>query len=342
MTDQKLEQKENILQIIERTPPSQLPAVPEIADRWKKLYVAINMGGQMTPAAMQQASSFYEAEKFHFMKMINENAKLKECSKLSLYGCWMDVAVNRLSFDPSYKHLYLVPFNVNAGTRDRPKWEKRASLQISGKGELLLRQLQGQIRYADNPVLVYESDVFKHGTRNGVYFVDHESVIPRKSKVIVACYLKITRIDGSTDYKVITQEDMDRFRSFSKDKDSTAWTDGEGGMWLSKCIKHAFGNYPKIRVMGKFSELQTNTIDAEAETINGISAAAPEDIDYGIDQTDQPNQQERTEDAAAEVVSTTTAKPVQSTAPPDDDFSAGQQGASNNGTVKVGEEDDAF
>ncbi|MBK7883033.1 MAG: recombinase RecT [Chitinophagaceae bacterium] len=44
--------------------------------------------------------------------MIQENAKLAECSKLSLYGCFLDVAVNGLSFDPTMKHVYLVPYNV--------------------------------------------------------------------------------------------------------------------------------------------------------------------------------------------------------------------------------------
>lgn len=343
MAEEKLEQKTNILQIIERTAPSQLPAVPEIADRWKKLYIAINMGNQLTPAAFQQAESFYEAEKFHFMKMVNESATLKECSKLSLYGCWMDVAVNRLSFDPSFKHLYLVPFNVNAGTKSNPKWEKRASLQISGYGELLLRQLQGQIKYADNPILVYEGDVFKYGTRGGVSFVDHEAIIPRKSKVIIACFMKITRIDDSVDFKIITQEDMDRFKAFSKDKDSKAWTDGEGGMWQSKCIKHAFKNYPKVRT-GKFSELQTSTVDAEANTVlvttPGQTQHIPDDIDYN---TDVPGQAERTEDATAEVVSTGKAEaPAATAVPENDDFTAGEVTTGGSGTVQRGTVNDDF
>ena len=43
--------------------------------------------------------------------------------------------------------------------------------------------------------------------------------------------------DGTSDVKVLTQADMDRFRKFSKDPNSKAWVDGEGGMWIAKCIK---------------------------------------------------------------------------------------------------------
>jgi len=283
----KVDQKSTLLQVIAQTPAAQLPSVPEIAERFKKIFCIIHLGGNTNPKAMQTAEAFYEAEKFHFMKMVTENEKLAECTKMSLYGCWMDVAVSRLSFDPSYKHLYLVPFSHNVAKKGQPEqWEKRASLQISGYGELLLRQMQGQIKYADNPVLVYESDNFKYGTRNGSAFVDHESILPRKSSKIIACYMKIIRPDDSVDYKVITQEDVDRFKKFSKKdgtiKESKAWTDGEGGMWLMKCIKHAFKNYPKIRT-GTYSSLATQTEDVKeveivksAEAESGLKSEAQE------------------------------------------------------------------
>lgn len=267
-------QKENLLQVLQSTPAVKLPEIPQIADRFKSLYGIIHPGAK--------ADIFYEAEKFHFMKLIQENKMLQDCSKLSLYGCFMDVAVNGLSFDPSFKHLYLVPFNVNAGTKQQPKWEKRVQLQISGYGELLLRQKQGQIKYADNPVLVYEDDEFSYGTRNGRTFIDHVGKLPRTSDKIIACYLRIVRIDGSVDFKILTEDDMNRFRRFSKDSEtSKAWNEGLGGMWMAKCIKHAFKNYPKVRT-GEFSQLASNTVEEEAEVVTPPSQMnIPGHIDYG-------------------------------------------------------------
>ncbi len=269
--------KSNLLQVIEKSSPMQLPAIPAIAERFKRLYSVIHPGSK--------SEAFYEAEKFHFTKLIQENENLKACSKLSLYGCFMDVAVNGLSFDPSFKHLYLVPFATNIGTKQNPKWEKRATLQISGYGELLLRQKQGQIKYADNPVLVYDGDEFSFGNEGEKFFVKHVTKIPRKENAtIVACYVRIVRIDNSIDYKVITEDDMARFRKFSKDKESKAWVDGLGGMWMVKCIKHAFKNYPKVRT-GDFSNLASQQVDEEVEVVavNGNETMkVPETIEYGF------------------------------------------------------------
>ncbi len=267
-------EKKNILQVLEQTPAAQIPAISEVSDRFKHLY-------QLVHGNVKESAAFYEAEKYHFMKIVNEGKGLKECSKLSLYGCFLDVAVSGLSFDPNFKHLYIVPFNTNIGTQTAPKWEKRASLQISGYGELVLRIKQGQIKYADNPVLVYEGDEFRYGSRDGSGFVDHVANVPRKSSVIIAAYIKITRTDGTIDYKVLTQEDMNRFRAFSKDKESKAWTDGIGGMWLSKCIKHAFKNYPKVRT-GKFTKMETDNEDQTPTSVTSVMNV-PDNIDYKVE-----------------------------------------------------------
>ena len=278
-------QKANVLQALEKVTPAQVPNVPEVAERFKKLYGIIHPGAK--------SEVFYEAEKFHFMKLVSESVLLKECTKFSLYGCFMDVAVNGLSFDPSFKHLYIVPYSHNAGSRNNPVWEKRAQLQVSGQGELLLRQLQGQIKYADNPVLVYEGDEFSFGVRDDKFFINHIAHLPRKSENIIACYIKIVRNDGSADYKVLTQDDMNRFRKFSKDADkSKAWNEGLGGMWQAKCIKHAFRNYPKVRT-GDFSTLQSQQVDTEVEVESSVIAekaqmVMPDKIDYGMSQ-EQPN-----------------------------------------------------
>lgn len=276
-------EKVNIKELLAKTHVTQLPSVPQIEERFKYLYALIHQNNDP-----KKVAAFFEAEKFHFNKLINDNPKLKECTKLSLYGCLLDVAVNGLSFDPSFKHLYLVPRNHNVGTQQSPKWEKRAHLEISGYGELALRIMQNQIKYADNPILVYGSDLIKYGTKDNKSFVEHENILPRKDSTIVMCYLKITRLDGSIDYKWITQEDMDRFRKFSKEPNSKAWVDGEGGMWQAKCIKHAFKNYPKVRT-GTFSQLATETEDTEAEEIHTKQGTMhiPANINYGIDEDDE-------------------------------------------------------
>lgn len=265
-TNVEQNQKLSLIQRIEQAPPSQLATLPEVADRFKAIYKVMN-GGNESHAAVK-----YEAEKFHFMKLIQDKKELAGCSKLSLYGCFLDMAVNGLSFDPNMKHAYVVSFNTNVGTKNDPKWEKRATLMISGYGELSMRVRQGQIKHADNPILVYEGDHFQHGTKDGKVFLEHVATFPRKSDNIIACYIRLERNDGSVDYKVLGIDEVMKFKAFSKDQNSLAWTSGLPGMVQAKTMKHAFRSYPKIR-MGDFSQLDSQVVEAEPELPK---------IDYGL------------------------------------------------------------
>jgi phage RecT family recombinase len=259
--------KVSIVQKLETTPVVQIANLPEVADRFKQLYAIMN--GKDSA----KADVAYESEKFHFMKLLSDKPDLQKCTKLSLYGCFLDMAVQGLSFDPAMKHAYVVGFPTNVGTQQNPKWETRATLLIDGRGELVIRQRQGQIKYADNPIVVFEGDVFKYGTKNDRVYVEHEAAFPRKSDNILACYLRIERPDGSVDYKVFGIEDVMKLKEFSKQKNSLAWTAGLRGMVETKTIKHAFKSYPKVK-MGNFSKLHSEIVDPVEEEFK---------IDYGID-----------------------------------------------------------
>jgi phage RecT family recombinase len=265
--DTNVTTKMSLVQKIEQAPAGQLANLPEVADRFKNIYTVMNGGNA------ERAAAKYEAEKFHFMKLIQDTPALQQCTKLSLYGCFLDMAVNGLSFETAMKHAYVVSFNTNVGTKQVPKWEKRATLMISGYGELHMRVRQGQIKYADNPIIVYEGDEFRHGTKEGKVFLEHMGAFPRKSDNIIACYIRLERNDGSVDYKVLSIEEIMKLKKFSKDPESKAWTDGLPGMVQAKTMKHAFRAYPKLR-MGEFSQLQSKVVDAEHEELPVI--------DYGL------------------------------------------------------------
>lgn len=253
-------QQMSIIQKLNAAQPSQIVNLPEVAERFKNLYVTFHG---------KSALPFYEAEKYHFAKIIQDNAKIAACTKLSLYGCFLDMAVNGLSFDPSMKHAYIIPVNQNVGSKNSPVWESRAQLRISGIGELVIRTKQQQVLYVDNPVLVYDGDLFKMATRDNALSITHEAILPRKEGAeIIACYLRITRTDNSVDYKVITMPEILLLKKFSKDPESKAWTDGLPGMVQAKCIKHAFRTYPKLRMIGKYTELESNVLEIDNESVD--------------------------------------------------------------------------
>ena len=224
----------------------------------------------------------YERESLYFNQQLREKAALRECTGISIFYSFIDLAVRGLSLAPGPQALcYLIPRGVKLGTdpdTHRDVWGRQCSLTVSAYGELVLRANAGQIRHADNPVIVYEGDTFEYGERDGRKTVNYMSAFPRKSGRIVACFIKITRADGSFDYSVMTEPDWMRLKDYSDrqntyyDKDTRRevtrpnelYGAGGGqidaGFLMAKCIKHAFRSYPRLKI-GRGTALESETAD---------------------------------------------------------------------------------
>jgi recombinational DNA repair protein RecT len=267
----------NIMQMLQQTPASKIPSLPQV----EKKFVDLVMKIQRQPQSVAEA--IFHAETFHYLKLINENQGVRECEPLSLYGCFVDMAVNGLSFDPTKKLCYIMPGNVNVGTKETPQWVKRASLAISPYGELAIRQRDGQIKYADNPVIVYDGDVFKPFVgEDGQKRVQYELNINHGS-TIVGAFIRLVRNDGTTDVHWLLKEDIERLKGYSEKKNrgyaNALYSSQNGGIdpgFLgAKMIKHAFKSYPKVKIGGQFA------------VEDPLTKENPEDI-YGFDPTKLP------------------------------------------------------
>ena len=247
----------------------------------------------------------YEREAIYFNQQLRDKSNLRECSGTSIFYAFIDLAVKGLTLATGAQALcYLIPRSVKIGTNDKGSdvWEKVCNLTISGYGELVLRKNTGQIRHSDNPIIVYEGDSFQYGEQNGQKVVNYMSAFPRKSNKIIACFMKITRADGSIDYSVMTEQDWMRLKGYSDkqntyfDRKENKWVtrpnelyDKDGqidtGFLIAKCIKHAFKTYPKINI-GKGSVMESDIIDNPQGGFDPYS---------GIDTT-QPEPQEKQEE----------------------------------------------
>ncbi len=234
------------------------------------------------------AEGIYEREAKYFNELLGKTAGLLECSARSAYIAFIDLAVKGLSLEQGAQATcYLLPRSVKRVIGGKDSWAKECYLTISAYGELYLRIRAGQVRHVDNPVIVYEGDIFQYGERDGHKFVNYTSSIPRMSNKILACFLKITRADGSIDYNVMTEADWSRLATYSgknnayRDKSgqyierpNALYTSNDGqidtGLLAAKCIKHAFRAYPKLRIGdGSLLESEVDTtapaIDAEPD-----------------------------------------------------------------------------
>ena len=237
----------------------------------------------------------YERESVFFNRVLADNDRLmNNCTKFSIFTAFIDLAVSGLSLEQGTRALcylqgrnYKVGENVGGDGKKKNVYEGRLTLTISGYGELVLRARSGQIKYADNPVLVYEGDEFSFSDRDGRKSVNYTCKLPHTTNHIIAAFLRITRTDGSVDYSVMLEEDWLRLKNYSG-KNNRKWDDNarayveipnelytsnEGGIdtgfLCAKVIKHAFKSYPKVRI-GRGAELETQQEDIQDDDFFGV------------------------------------------------------------------------
>lgn len=235
----------------------------------------------------------YEREAIYFNSQLRDKPNLRECSGTSIFYAFIDLAVKGLTLATGPQALcYFIPRSVKTGIDQNGKdiWEKVCNLTISGYGELVLRKNAGQIRYADNPVIVYEGDTFQYGEQNGQKIVNYMSAFPRRSNKIIACFLKITRADGTIDYSVMTEQDWMRLKGYSDknnsyfDRKTNQWVTNSNelynkngqidtGFLMAKCVKHAFKTYPKLNI-GRGSSLETEAIEQQPNDFDPYGGVA--------------------------------------------------------------------
>lgn len=262
---------------INQLKPLDIVEHPIVKERFIQIYETLWGGGEAA----------YQRESIYFNKALrdNDNGKLQRATPFSIFTAFIDLAVCGLSLEPGTRALaYLMWRNVNIGTREQPKWEGRCVLTVSGYGELVMRTRAGQIRHADNPVLVYDNDEFSFKDVDGRKSVSYTCNLPHTDHTITACYIRITRADGSIDYSVMLPEDWCRLAGYSQKQnrgkanelygmDQQGVVHIDSGFLMAKCIKHAFKSYPKVRI-GRGTELQSQQVDEQHQL-------SDEDI-YGV------------------------------------------------------------
>lgn len=221
---------------------------------------------------------FFEEQKALFNnELLNGSFKgyLAKASSLCIHDAFMNLAINGLSLEKGSSTLcYLMGYsNYDKNTGG---YNYTAKITYTGYGEILLRQRAGQIVRCDNPVVVYSCDEFRFGERDGHKFVEYIKQSPRQAgSYIVACYVKIILPGGGYDYFVMDREGIDRLKTYSEKFSGKngpnalyggVYTGNDGkeyfrdidtGFLVSKTCKHAFKNYPKLKV-GIGAQLQAD------------------------------------------------------------------------------------
>lgn len=235
------------------------------------------------------ASMIFEREALYYKKALSANPWLSECTGISLYSAFLEIAITGLSMQPGNKaESYLEARSTKLGNENgKDIWGKVASLCITAYGELNMRIMAGQIVRMANPQVIYEGDKFQPRTNEmGVLIVDYQPCIPRKSQKIIGCYVCIALPKGGYDFKWLLEDDIVRLANYSKPKAtqnnpnpkaSALYESNNGqidpGFLEAKTIKHAMRAYTKLRVGDSVSfEGDEEFIEDAAQPFNPINA----------------------------------------------------------------------
>jgi hypothetical protein len=250
---------------IQQLHPWDVPVNPEVQTHIINLFNTIHGSG---------GEAFCERESRYINRAIVDDQKKWNVTPLSVYLAFVELAVKNLTLEPGAQAMcYLLHRGQKlTGSDGKDYWENRCYIAVTGYGEILLRQRAGQIRHCDTPTIVYEGDEFGYIERDGRKNVTYGLNLGHNPGKPIACFMKITRIDGSIDYAIILPEAWARLSKFSEKQNQgrvnplyNAGLDQsiDPGFLIAKCVKHAFKNYPKLPV-GKGMVMQAELPDEEA------------------------------------------------------------------------------
>ena len=159
---------------INRLEPTAIATNELVRAKFIQIYEAM-----WTPSTGVSGEAAYERESRYFNRLLGEKEDLrKNCTRFSLFTAFLDVAISGLTLEPGTRaQAYLLSRSIAVDSyldqqgNKKNKYETQCILTVSGYGELILRARCGQIRHADNPVIVYAEDGFEYGERNGNKFV---------------------------------------------------------------------------------------------------------------------------------------------------------------------------
>ncbi|MBV5329776.1 MAG: hypothetical protein JZU65_19470 [Chlorobium sp.] len=221
----------------------------------------ISVVNKIHKKSIDEAIMIYEKESLYFKKALAANDKLKNCTKISLYSAFTEIAIQGISIQPGQKsEAYLEARGVNIGTRQQPQYIDTCMLRITAYGELNMRITSGQIIRMKNPIVLYDGDHFQPLTnQRGELYVDYKPAIPRKSQKIYGAWVCIELPGDSLDFKWLLDDDIARLMNYSIPKFGTErgnpnalYTANGGqidpGFLEAKTIKHAMRAYTKLRV----------------------------------------------------------------------------------------------
>lgn len=257
------------------------------------------IGNYCKTTGKSNGALIWERERVLFMKALQSNQKLEECSRFSIYSSFIELGVSGLTLQDGLS--YIIPYG------------KTAQFQIGWKGRLEHISWMADVIDVQEPQVVYQGDAFKRSLGESPRIILHEASedIKRKEQPKVGVYFIVVTGSGGVKTFYLDAADIYKVRdTYSKPyiyyiKANGSWPDGrpmDKPYWLTNeeaafkktIIKNVYNWLPNKsnRLKALDSKIRAN-FDPETETNED------EEIDYEMNGTEaaakaprKPKQQE--------------------------------------------------
>lgn len=160
---------------------------------------------------------------------IQQTPELLECEAISLYNAVVRAAQDGLM--PDGREGVISPYNVNVGTKEDPRWQKKAQWMPMAYG--IIKRLGKAGIYVDTQV-VCENDVFEEIMGDDAKIIHKKPPLGQDRSKMVGVYAIATLADGQKLREVMDMSDIERIQAASKSGESKS---GPWGKWKDEMAR---------------------------------------------------------------------------------------------------------
>ncbi len=179
------------------------------------------------------------------------------CTPLSILNAMMSAATYDLGVCDGSNEGYLVPYNVKTKVDGREVWQKQAQF-IPGYQGLVKKAIEsGKVRNIEARV-VHAKDTFEYelGLTPKLKHIPH---LGADRGEIIAAYAVGFMPDGSTQFEVMSRDEIDAIKNRGKEKKFSPWESDYSEMARKTVVRRLYKYLPKSKAMAALLEIQAKS-----------------------------------------------------------------------------------
>ena len=177
--------------------------------------------------------------------IVSMDAKLQECDALSVLNAAMNAATLALNLNPQLAEAYLVPYNVNKGSREKPLWVKMCQFQIGFNGYKSIGWRTG-VLVDFHAAVVLEGDHFEYEFGSTKFLRHRPDQHGDDNRPMLKVYAEANLVNGGYVFEVLTKTQVEKLRMKNRDQKPDAPSGAWANYWSmakAKATKPLFRNY---------------------------------------------------------------------------------------------------